>query len=199
MKSKQLLLVLAWLAAAAASHGQGTIQFLNSPVTRHEILYFGGGTAQYLPIDLPVVYGIFMGTSRYSLSDVPAGPLATPRATVAGVMGGVPALYAPQVAGLSTAPAEVVFAQVRLWDAQFGNDWRAAMTSGRYYAETDIRQIEPLGPEMGPGTVIWQSRSGVSPNRFYPMVIGIIPEPRSVVLLALGGLVFGISRWRSRR
>ena len=97
---------------------------------------------------------------------------------------------------LGLAEGQTVPLQIRAWPAQFGADWRAARGTAAWYAETDVREVT-LGPAMGPGTVIWQGRSGTSPNRFHPLSIVFIPEPQAVGLLALGGLLLGFSRWRS--
>jgi hypothetical protein len=98
-------------------------------------------------------------------------------------MAGVPALYLLE----GTQPGQVVFAQVRAWETRFGADWAAAKsTPGAYYGETDVRQLEPLGPTSGPATVIWQGSTSTSPNRFFAMQIGIVPEPSTIALAVLG-------------
>jgi hypothetical protein len=59
--------------------------------------------------------------------------------------------------------------QIRGWAAEFGTDWQAAKAAGAIYGETDVRQI--VVSSGGPGTIIWQPTNGVSPNRFYPLVV----------------------------
>jgi hypothetical protein len=177
---KKLLLTLALAASTVIAHGQGTIAFLNGPTTRHTL----NGVS--VPVGTPLVFGLFIGTSATSLSLTPAGPLAGLSTTAAGVMAGVPALYAID----GQAPGTVLFAKVRAWDASFGADWQTAFAQGRYRGETDVRELEPLGAASGPATVIWQGAAGVDPNRFYAMQI--VPEPSVIALgvLGLGSLLF---------
>ena len=177
---KKLLLTLALVTSAALVHGQGSIAFLNPPT----VLFKTAGTTVNVPIDVNATlsYGVFIGATAASLSDQAAGPLATGSPTAAGRMAGVPAVYLLD----GTQPGQIVFAQVRAWDNAFGNDWRAAKAGGRFYGETDIRQLEALGPASGPGTVIWQGATGTSANRFFAMTIAPVPEPATIALAVLG-------------
>jgi len=177
---KKLILTLALVASTALVHGQGSIAFLNPPT----VLFKTQGTTVNVPTDVnsTLSYGIFIGSSAASLSDQAAGALAVGSATAAGRMAGVPAVYLLT----GTEPGQVVFAQVRAWDNAFGSDWRTAKTQGRFYGETDIRQLEALGPASGPGTVIWQGATGVSANRFFAMQIAPVPEPSVIALGVLG-------------
>jgi PEP-CTERM motif len=70
------------------------------------------------------------------------------------------------------------------------------------FAETLIKQIT-LGPETGPGTVVWQTSSFTNPNRFSPLVGPVVrpgevcvPEPST---LALGGLACAFLLLRARK
>lgn len=179
---KKLLLTLALVASAALAHGQGSIAFLNPPT----VLFKNQGTTVNVPVDINagLNYGIFIGASASSLSDQAAGPLATGSATAAGRMAGVPAVYLLE----GTQPGQIVFAQIRAWDKTFGNDWRTASAHvGSFYGETDVRQLEALGPASGPGTVIWQGATGTSANRFFAMQIAqVVPEPATIALAVLG-------------
>jgi hypothetical protein len=178
---KKLLLTLALVTSAALVHGQGSIAFLNPPT----VLFKNEGTTVNVPVDVNggLNYGIFIGATAASLSDQAAAPLATGSTTAAGRMTGVPAVYLLE----GTQPGQIVFAQVRAWDKTFGADWRAASThNGSYYGETDIRQLEALGPASGPGTVIWQGATGTSANRFFAMQIHLVPEPSTIALAVLG-------------
>jgi len=177
---KKLLLTLALVASTTLVHGQGSIAFLNPPT----VVFKNEGTTVSVPTDInsTLNYGIFIGPSAASLSDQAAGPLAVGSPTAAGRMAGVPAVYLLN----GTDPGQIVFARVRAWDNAFGSDWRTASTQGRFYGETDIRQLEALGPASGPGTVIWQGATGVSENRFYAMQIHAVPEPSLIALAVLG-------------
>lgn len=86
--------------------------------------------------------------------------------------------------------------QIKAWDASYGANWYQALFGGVAFTQTDIRQVT-LGPDIGPGTVIWQSQSGTSPNRFYPLTF-VIPEPASAGIMVLGSAVlFLVNRKRS--
>ncbi len=191
-----VFLILASIALAVAGYGQGSIQFLNPPT----VLIRWQGTVQPVPVDINagLYYGIFIGPSADALSDQPAGPLATGSSTAPGRMTGVPAVYLLE----GTQPGQIVFAQIRAWDKRFGTDWRTARThDSSYYLETDIRQLEPLGPSSGPGTVIWQGATGTSANRFFAMstVPNVdVPEPNAWALLGLGALTL-ICRLKARK
>ncbi len=196
-----VFLILASVGLAAAGYSQGSIAFLNPPTVKHQLLVTSASECRLidLPIDINATlnYGIFIGATATSLSDQPALPLATGSATAPGRMAGVPAVYLLD----GTQPGQIVFAQIRAWDKRFGTDWRTASTRS-YYLETDIRQLEPLGPASGPGTVIWQSSSGTSPNRFYAMRLiplsgnpNCIPEPSTRALLGLSSLLLSFGRW----
>lgn len=183
---KKLFLSLALVASAAMAHGQGTIAFANGPTVRHQLQTgvdtLGAKVYAAVPLSAQINYGIFIGTSASSLSELPSLPLGVASATSMGQMQGVPALYV-----LENAPAgSVVFAQVRAWDSAFGADWRTASTQGRFFGQTDVRELEPLGPPSGPATVIWQSATALDPNRFYALKIDLVPEPSTIALGVLG-------------
>lgn len=176
---RQRLVILALLTATSVSFAQGTIQFANSVLSKVKIVRPSS------TVDVPttpdfVNYGVFWGTTSDNLTLVPTlgknstlypGIIDAPNRTAFPIPG------APE---LST-----VWMQIKVWDASFGSDWRAAWGSTFLVGLTDVRQVT-LGATEGPGTVIWQSASGVSPNRFDPLAI-VIPEPAPAAILALGG------------
>lgn len=183
---KRLLLTLALVATTTLAFGQGSIAFLNPPTVIHRMKDGTGNVP--VNINSSLTYGLFIGATADSVSDTAVSPTATGSTTAAGRMAGVPALYL--IPG--TEAGQVVFARVRAWDSSFGANWRAASAAaGKYYGETDVRQLEPLGPASGPGTVIWQGATGTSPNRFFAMQIALVPEPSTIALavLGLGGLL----------
>ena len=137
-----------------------------------------------MPGNAAVNIGFFWGYTADSLSQLPEMPLGTMSA-VPGIMT-APNGVSYQV---NAPPNTVIFAQVRGWDSSFGADWRAAREFGsHWYGETDIRQLNPLGPSsLAPGISIWQTATGTDPNRFHPLRFNIpIPEPPTIALAMLG-------------
>jgi len=188
----KLSLTLTLLVTAGACYGQGMIQFNNpSSLTRFFFVDGLGNPTTIVPANAPINFGFFWGTAPGALSDTPVLPLGT--------MSAIPGIMTAPNGGAypipGTQPNDVIFARVRGWSSSFGNDWRAAMAAynagvaGTIFGQTDVRQLEPLGPPSGPGTVIWQSATATNPHRFYPL-FGV-PEPSTVLLglLGLGSLL----------
>ena len=176
---KKLLLTLALMATATLSYAQGTVAFCNSIAAT--VKYVVGGAAPVvLPTTVAANFGVFWGTSAGALT-LNEGPLGTASTVNAGI------IVAPSVYGINpgSQPLQVVFMQIRGWDASFGNDWAAARNAGKLFGETDVRPVT-LGPTAGPGTVIWQGATGTNPNRFNPLTLSIVPEPSTIALGVLG-------------
>jgi len=184
---KKLLLTLALAAAVTAAYAQGTVQFVNSALTR--VTQQGIGN---VPTTAAFNYGLFWGTSQTGPFTL-VQPLGTSSTATAGLIGGgAGAVYA--VTG--STEGQSVWLQVKGWDASFGNDWLAASTGGLWFGQTDVRQVT-LGPTAGPGTVIWQTASGTNPNRFNPLVLLPVPEPSTLALAGLGAAALMIFRRRN--
>ena len=184
MKKLLLTLVLAALAhlgAQAQVPGQyGTIQFVNLPTTQFTI---DGVRPLNTSLGGPPVgtfsLGVFAGLTADTISSQPVGPLG----------------WNSGFGGLFTAPDgnvyplngftefSTVFLQFRAWDSVFGTDWEAARAGG-YYGETGVRAVV-LANYQGPGTVVW---SAIDTTKF--QAINLVPEPSTVVLVAMAGLVF---------
>jgi hypothetical protein len=182
---KKLLLTLAIVASATLSYGQGTIAFGNSIAALVGYKSSPSATRITLPTSIAANYGVFWGTSADSLS-LNTGNLGTSSTTSAGI------IVAPSVYGLTGSEAlQVVYVQIRGWDASYGSDWARARDEGKLFGQTDVRQVT-LGPTAGPGQVIWQGAAGTNPNRFNPMTLEIVPEPSTIALgvLGLGSLLF---------
>lgn len=97
-------------------------------------------------------------------------------------IGGAPGILtgAASVLALpSTEPGQIISLQVR-----------ASHPSGVPIINPPVRQAV-LGQPAGPGTVIWTTDP--STRTFY-----IAPEPGSLALAGVAGLLFGIVRWRRR-
>jgi len=185
---KKLLLGISFIGFAIVAHGQGTIAFGNSALTRICIIMPGGtpGGNPYRVataadgLNFYVFFGPAGTTDPSALTQVqqPA-PLAT-IGPVPGVMINAPSVFALP----GTEGGRVVSLQIRGWNVD-----RTVSFS------TDIRQVT-LGPTAGPGQVIWQTATGTNPNRFTPLCI---PEPSTLALGALGGLLLLFLRRKSTR
>jgi len=192
---QKLLLGISFFSIAILAHGQGTIAFGNSALTRFIIRSYPDGTIRNcLPSD-GISVGVFYGPAGTSADQLALAPGLANIGATAGVL-----VNAPSVFGLpGTESGQIVSLQIRAWYSTFGTDWQAARQSGYYYGETDVRQVT-LGPTAGPGTVIWQTATGTNPNRFIPIgpILGV-PEPSILAVGALGGLLLLFFRRKSAR
>lgn len=191
---KELFLTLALAVSTSVSFAQGTIQFANSVLTKVKIIDPGVST-----VDVPITpnfvnYGVFWGTASDNLTLV--STLGKNSTSYPGIID-VPNGFSFPIPGAPVV--STVWMQVKVWDASFGWDWASASHRSLWFGQTDVRQVT-LGPTEGPGTVIWQTASGVNPNRFYPLAIVWIPEPAPAGIMALGGAVlFLVNRKRTNQ
>jgi len=189
---KALLLILTLEAATLFAHAQGTIRFGNHPLT-----WMGvrppDGTERYATAEDNLFIGAFFGPAGSYADILVLAPGLATIGTTPGVMTNAPTVF--PIPG--TAPGEVVSLQIRAWDAALGPDgWREARVNcaGRFYGETAVLQ-HTLGPTDGPGTVIWGTRTSTGPNtRFAPLTVGICPEPSTIALGLLTGLLLFLLR-----
>jgi hypothetical protein len=187
------LIVLAGIVSLA--HGQGTIAFGNSALTRIQIT----GPTMGNTFFVGAFYGPAGSTQEYL---APAPGLAT--FTTAGVMVNAPSVFALP----GTEPGQVVSLQIRVWETVLGSDWESVCRTHGFVAATDVRQVT-LAPTAGPGTVIWQTAAGTNPSRFTPLAqplfppfrvyINCVPEPSTLALAVLGGVVFLSCRRKAAR
>ena len=165
---KNFLLTLMLASHGLMAHAAGTIQprnFIGTPVQ----LYQGSGSTVPVPVTAHIVYGVFWGTNRDALTL--ALPLGSNSTTSAGI------IVAPSVYAITgTVAGQTVYLQIKGWPAAYGMNWMAAQNSFADFGQTPIVQAT-LGPETGPGAVIWQSTSGTNPNRFYPLTLGVLLTP----------------------
>jgi hypothetical protein len=195
---------LVWLllgAGVATGQAQGTIQFLNSALSR---LLFQeipcGPITTAVPVGTHV--GAFWGTAAGGAAAIAGhghGTIAGPTSLTAA--GGLwPAAGAPggpvyPVAG--SVEGQRVWLKIAAW---VGGDAQSPTGSIIAYGESEVVSVV-LGPTAGPGTVVWQSSSGTSPVRAKPFVIGVdscIPEPSVLSISALGLGVFLLCRRKSK-
>ena len=180
-----------WTSSAGASRfsplviktsgPRGTIAFANDESTRFQIELTNGVPPIDIPPGFPARFGLFLGTNSDMLSLVLT---AETSASLPGLINACATCWIPGV-----QPGESVFAQVRGWSSQFGDDWqRASTTYGAFYGETDVRLSPPFGPNSGPGVAIWQT-GDVDPTRFTPVTLHPVLKP-AILLTAQGpGLI----------
>ena len=191
---KKLLLGISFLSIAILAHGQGTIAFGNSALTRIIIRSYPDGTIRNCLSTDGITVGVFYGPAGSTSDQLTLAPGVASIGTTAGI------IIAPSVFALpGTEGGQIVSLQIRAWYSTFGTDWQAARQSGYYYGETDVRQVT-LGPTAGPGQVIWQSATGSNPSRFYPLgpILGV-PEPSTLALGALVGVVLLLCFRKSKK
>lgn len=179
MKSTLSLLVATWSFAAVSVHAQGTIQFLNTALSK--IKYQQNANSAAVDCPIGAVVGVFYGATPDSLT------LATPtaRVTSAGLFSGGTVYVLP-----GTNPGESVFLKIGGWYNAVGPTPDLAphgpMSLGiTHWGESGIVQTTALGPTAGPGTVIFQGLTGTSPNRARPFCL-CVPEPSTWAVLGLG-------------
>jgi hypothetical protein len=188
---KKTLLTLALVGCtAAATYAQGTIQFLNSALSKLKYVDAPGQAATDVPVG--TVVGVFWGTSADSLTyvDNPA------TVTAAGLFNGG-AVYALP----GSNPGQAVSLKIAAWLNKGGTTPRAALQGAQspgitHYGETAVFTSGPLGPTAGPGTVVFQSATGASTIRGKPFEVVLVPEPS---VLALGALGLGALLLRRRK
>jgi hypothetical protein len=177
---KKSLLTLALVAlSAAATYAQGTIQFLNSALSK---VKYESAPGVFVDAPTGTKIGVFWGTDAGGSAAVVGkgkGTLQTPTSAVgatAGIWAGG-TIYA--INGADTGSR--IWLKIAGWDANVGDDFR----SSGHYGESAVVNIL-LGPTAGPGTVVWQSASATDTTRAKPFNINIVPEPSVVALGALG-------------
>jgi len=167
--------------SAAATYAQGTIQFLNSALSKIKYIDAPGAAVADAPIG--TVVGVFWGPNGSSLTLVPTTATIT---TTAGVFSGG-AVYALP----GSQEGQIVSLKIAAWLNKGGQTPPAATDGVRspgitHYGESAVVTTTAIGPTAGPGTVVWQGATGTNPNRAKPFEMQIVPEPSVVALGALG-------------
>ncbi|MBK7997914.1 MAG: PEP-CTERM sorting domain-containing protein [Verrucomicrobia bacterium] len=171
---KKLLLTLGLIGCTLASAvAQGTIAFGNSVGRRIMVSYQGAEPRLATAAD-GLTFGLFYGPAG-STEDQLVVPFVT--ATIGdtpGVLAGAPSVLALP----STEPGQVVSIQVRI-----------VTPMPQRIINPPVKQVT-LGQTAGPGAVIY---SAPGDTTYY-----IIPEPGTIAVAGLAGLLCGIVRWRRR-
>jgi hypothetical protein len=184
---KKTLLTLALVGfSAAATYAQGTIQFLNSALSRLQYQELLNG-----PINTALPAGTHVGAYWGTDAAGSAGLVGMGRGTIAGATsltaaGGIwPAPGSPGGAVYPVAGSQEgqrVWLKIAAW---VGGDAQAPTGGITHYGESTVVSVV-LGPTAGPGTVVWQGTAGTATDRAKPFVVAPIPEPSVIALGALG-------------
>lgn len=173
---KKLFLTLGFTIVALLTHAQGDIQLVNwgnGALTR--IIIEGAASGPFIPVASDgFAFSLYYGPPGSTAEElVPA----TPPASIGdspGILTGARAVLPP-----FTDPNQVITVQVRL-----------VAPSQLSVANPPLRQVT-LGQLADPGAGIWTSDP--SSRTFY-----IVPEPSSLALAAVGGILFAACRWERR-
>lgn len=167
MRRHLLIAATLFTSCLHSAHAEGYVQLRNTIASR--VKYVGGpGAPGDLPTTIRANFAVFVVSSNGSTTL--ALPLGTSSTTSAGIIDVPTPVSIP-----GTEEGQVVFLQIRGWDAAFGADWWAARSAGALFGETDRRYVT-LGSSNAPAT-IWQSATATNPNRFNPMTMGSFHEP----------------------
>lgn len=166
---KKLLLALSLIGIPLTSAlAQGTINPLNSPLTRVQIC-IAPGQYRYATAADGLRFAIYFGPAGLEPT-TQVGGLATIGSTTGIITGWSTILALP-----GTEADQIVSLRIVA-----SSDFGLRLDSG-------VRQVT-LAPASGPGTIIWQSASGTQPDRFRPLILEC-PEPSTLALGALAGAV----------
>ncbi len=181
--------------AAPMSHGQGTIQFLNSALSK--IKYLDDPCAALTDAPVGAVVGVFYGASPDSLTLADT----TARVTAPGIFNGGTVYALP-----GTSPGQTISLKIAGWYNKGGlTPERAAQGPSSvgitHYGESEVITTTALGPSAGPGTVVFQGATGTNPNRVKPFTIlqpALCPEPSTWALVSIGVVALAFRRRRAR-
>jgi hypothetical protein len=188
---KRIVIGLAALVTfVGGCFAQGTIQFLNSSLSRVIYYQIPGAPPVYAPPGTHI--GVFWGTDAAgpaAVAGIGQGTLVTPTA----VIGSAPGIWSGSavypIAG--TQEGQRVWLKIAGWIG--GTD--TSIQGATAYGESAVVSVV-LGPTTGPGTVVWQSASGTATDRAKPFVL--IPEPSVWSISALGLVAFVLCRRKSK-
>jgi hypothetical protein len=169
---EKLLLTIGLAAITITdTHAQGTVSWRNSVATPI-LLSILGNTPRIATEADGLSFGLFFGSAGSSADALVQAPGTANIGAVDGIL-----VNASSVLPLpGTEGGQVVSIQVRAWDSV-----------GQMLIGPPVRQVV-LGPAPGPGAVIWTTDP--ASRTFY-----IVPEPSTLALGALGGLLL-LSRCR---
>lgn len=171
---KKLLLTLTLLGITVVCHAQGTIEWGNDTFTRILVVPLSGDTFPPTAAD-SFTFSLYYGPAGSTAEQLVFSGATAHIGEVPGVLsGGTSVITLP-----GTAIGQTVSLQVR-----------ASHPSGVPIINPPVRQIV-LGQVPGPGTVIWTQSP--SSRTFY-----IAPEPGTLALEGIAGLLFGVARRRRR-
>jgi hypothetical protein len=188
---KRIVIGLAALVTfVGGSFAQGTIQFLNSTLSRVIYYEIPGLPPVYAPSGTHI--GVFWGTDAAgsaAIAGIGQGTLATPTA----VIGSAPGVWSGSVVYpiAGTQEGQRVWMKIAGWIG--GTD--TSIQGATAYGQSAVVSVV-LGPTAGPGTVVWQSSAGTATDRMKPFML--IPEPSVLSISVLGLGAFLLCRRKSK-
>jgi PEP-CTERM motif len=171
---RKLLLTLALIGITAVCHAQGTISWGNDTFTRIFIVPLSGDTFPPTAAD-GFTFSLYYGPAGSTAEQLVFSGALAQIGEVPGVLAGAPRVIALP----GTVVGETISLQIR-----------ASHPSGIPIINPPVRQVVP-GRPPGLGAVIWSLSP--SSRTFY-----IAPEPGTLALAGLAGILFGVARWRRR-
>jgi len=125
---KKLYLTIGLAGVATLAHGQGTIAFGNSALTRINIRSYPDGTVRNcLPSD-NLFIGVFYGPTGATPEQLILVPGLATIGSTAGVLVNAPSVFALP----GTEAGQIVSLQIRAWYSSFGTDWQRAGVHPRH-------------------------------------------------------------------
>ena len=178
---KILVGVAIFVCSMATTFGQGTIQFLNSALSRLTYQDAIGGPILVLPAGIHV--GVFWGTDAAGGSVIVGmgrGTLALPTATTieGGIWNGGVVYPIP-----GTQEGQRIWMKIAAW----ANGSNTSTEGATHYGESGVVSVV-LGPTAGPGTVVWQGATGTATDRMKPFSLVVLPDIPEPSVIALGSL-----------
>ena len=185
---KKILLTLIALTTAVGLHAQGRVAFANNPTS---LLTFGPAGGPFANIAPATAFriGLYVGPAGTAV-----GNLELVSSGLNGAVAGLFAVANPLVLPAATAlapggyPAGVSIAfQVRAWSAAAGATYEQAIANGnttQFAGTSTLGFVTPTAAPAAAGALF-----GTSPGQIGGFRLTPIPEPSTIALALLGGVL----------
>jgi len=207
---KKLILTIAATLVTVGVFAQGTVTFNNTGFNKISTGVSGSASSTWTVMATGLqtfrfggLYGIGQSTSLTFIT----ASFGVNSTSVAGIIAD-PAnnsgqLVAFQIPGTVANQTDVWF-QIVGYNYSFGTDWVAAKAAAndnsgtKFFGQSPVINVGPLGASTGPGTSIWQTATGTDPKKIAGgfAMFTTIPEPTSMALVGIGAAALLIFRRR---